>query len=217
MGDLGQVNEWCIAAVINETPIPPTPTPVVGPVPLSASIGIIHGKPQSMPLDCESRSAVDWAGYFGIHIDEYEFFNNLPKSDNPDAGFVGDVYDAWGQIPPDSYGVHAEPVTELLREYGLAANTHRPLSWDELRSEIASGRPMIVWIIGNVVNGVPVYYISSDGHLTIVARYEHTVIVTGYNESNVTYLNGGTIYTRSIDQFLDSWSVMGNMAITAQP
>jgi subtilisin-like proprotein convertase family protein len=216
-GDSGRLNEWCLAATLADIPIKPAPIPVYDPLPTQAQVSGVTGKAQSMPLSCESRSAVDWANYFGYRIGEFEFFNKLPASDNPDAGFVGDVYGAWGQIPPAPYGVHAEPVAALLRDYGLNAYAHRPLSWDGLRAEIATGRPVIVWIIGSVVNGIPVYYTSSDGHLTTVARYEHTVIVTGYTETSVTYLNGSRLDTRSVGQFLESWSALGNMGITVNP
>lgn len=220
--DTGRLNEWCLAARVSEAPSSPTPPPSVGSLPSHAQISAISGRSQALPLDCESRSAVDWAAYFGVKIDEIEFFNNLPESDNPDLGFVGNVYGAWGQIPPHPYGVHAEPVAETLSDYGLEAYAHRPLSWDGLRSEIAAGRPVIVWIVGNsayqyVVNGIPVYYSPSQGDLTVVARYEHTVVVTGYTSDSVSYLNGGSIYTKSLNQFLESWSVMRNMAVTARP
>ncbi len=215
--DSGRLDGWCLVADISSVPAPPTPTPTVPPLPEDHRLSGVTGKDQALPLDCESRSAVDWAAYFGRYINELTFFNHLPTSDNPDKGFVGNVYGAWGQIPPKSYGVHAEPVAALLRDYGLPAYAYRPLSWDQLRAEIAAGRPVIVWIIDNVTNGIPVYYIPSDGLATIVARYEHTVIITGYSENYVYYLNGDTIYTRPVWQFLDSWSALSNMAITAQP
>jgi uncharacterized protein YvpB len=177
----------------------------------------VTGEPQSLPLDCESRSAVDWAQYFGVTIDEFDFYGLLPHSDNPDKGFVGNVFGQWGQIPPNAYGVHAEPVAEVLRDHGLQAYAHRPLGWDELRTEVAASRPVIVWIIDSISNGIPVYYTPSDGLHTIVARYEHTVIVTGYTASSVYYLNGDTIYSKPVGQFLDSWSALENMAITTQP
>jgi len=160
---------------------------------------------------------VDWAKYFGYSIGEISFFNNLPRSANPDKGFVGNVYGNWGNIPPNDYGVHAEPVAALLRQYGLNAYAHQRLSWLELKAEIAAGKPVIVWIAGSVVNGMPVYYTPPDGLHTVVARYEHTVVVTGYTQNNVYYLNGDTIYSKSTAQFLDSWSALGNMAITTQP
>lgn len=223
--DLGQLNEWCMAATVSDNPLSPTPTPTVPPLPDDALIHGVTGQRQSLPLDCESRSAVDWANFFDVQIDEIDFFHNLPESDHPDVGFVGSVYGTWGQIPPAPYGVHAGPVANLLRDYGLSAYAHRPLSWDGLRAEIAAGRPVIVWILGNinqgvyeyVVNGIPVYYFPPEESLTVVARYEHTVIVTGYTPSSVTFLNGATISERSLTQFLESWSALGNMAITTQP
>jgi subtilisin-like proprotein convertase family protein/uncharacterized protein YvpB len=215
--DLGALRGWCMAATIGYTQ--PTPEPPPPPqLPAQARIYNISGKPQALPLDCESRVAVDWAAYFGTHINELTFFQNLPRTDNPDTGFVGDVYGAWGQIPPRPYGVHAEPVANLLRAYGVQAYAHRPLSWDDLRAEIAANRPVYVWTIGAAdSNEIPIYYAGSDGITTVVAHYEHTVMVVGYDSSNVILMDGGAIKTRSIFQFLSSWSALGNMAITANP
>jgi subtilisin-like proprotein convertase family protein/uncharacterized protein YvpB len=215
--DTGRLKGWCLAASLADQPLPPVEPPEPPDLPGQAKIVGVTGKPQSLPLDCESRSAVDWANYFNVHIDELEFFSRLPESENPDKGFVGSVYGTWGQIPPQDYGVHADPVARLLSKYGLPAYAHRPLSWDQLRAEIAAGRPVITWIVGSVVNGIPEYYLPPDELLTVVARYEHTVIVTGYTPDSVTYLNGAFPYTKSLVDFLQSWSALGNMAITASP
>ncbi len=192
----------------------PTATNTPTPVPPQASrIRGIVGYPQSMPLSCESRSAVDWARYFGKSINEYTFFNGLPKSDNPDRGFVGSVYGSWGQIPPNPYGVHARPVAQRLREYGLNAKAVRGMSLAELKAEIAQGQPVIVWVIGHVGRGTPIPYTASNGHKTTVAQFEHTVIVIGYDKNKITFLDGGTVYQRYKKEFLRSWGVLGNMAV----
>ncbi|MCK4451313.1 MAG: PD40 domain-containing protein, partial [Anaerolineae bacterium] len=95
-------------AVLRAKGVPtPSPTPTGTPTPTfpaEANVTNISGRPQALPLDCESRSAVDWAAYFGVEIDELEFLYGLPQSDNPDEGFVGDVHGSWGQIPPHPYG-----------------------------------------------------------------------------------------------------------------
>lgn len=215
--DTGRLTGWCLVGKISEAP--PSPTPIAPPPQLPPDIRLngVTGQHQLYPLDCEIRSAVDWAAYFGVHINEPTFFNQLPHSDNPDKGFVGNVFGTWGQIPPHDYGIHAEPVASLLRQYGLQAYAHRPLSWDALKAEIAAGRPVEVWIIGSVYNGIPVVYTPSDGLDTVVARYEHTVVVTGYSQNRVYFLNGDSIYSKTIAEFLDSWSALGNMAITALP
>jgi len=177
----------------------------------------IVGYSQSLPLSCEASAATDWAAFFGVQIDELEFQNRLPLSDNPEKGFVGNVEGSWGQIPPAPYGVHAGPVALLLRSFGLPARAVSPLSWQALQGEINVGHPVIVWVVGHVVRGTPVPYISSDGHRTTVARYQHTVMVIGYTEKTVTILDGKRVYTRSLEYFLDSWGVLGNMAIVYRP
>lgn len=191
-----------------------TQTPTLTPTPLSeAAVKGIRGRWAAYSLDCESRSAVDWAAYFGMPIDEIEFFNALPVSDNPDLGFVGNVHAPWGSTPPQAYGVHADPVADLLREYGLQAEAVTGMTWEQLRAEISQGRPVIVWVVGRIGEGTPIPYTSADGHETTVTRFEHTVILTGYTKTEVTVLDGYWVYTRSVRDFLTSWSVLGNMAV----
>ena len=118
-----------------EMPIP-TPTQQSTPIPdtkdislpASASISGIFGSPQLYTLDCEAQAAVDWARFFGVSISELEFIDRMPDSDDPTQGFVGNINGAMGRLPPDDYGVHAGPVAELLRDYGL--NAHAVSGWD---------------------------------------------------------------------------------------
>jgi len=222
VNDTGFLNGWCLEATIAETLPSPTPTPPPVTLPSSAFISGMSGANQQLNLDCESRSAVDWAAHYGVHIDELEFYYNLPHSDDPDLGFVGNVNGTWGQIPPDDYGVHAIPIAGLLNEYGVPAYARRALDWDIVRAEIADGDPVIAWIVGstfpNLANGIPIYYTAaSNSHTSVVAAYEHTVIVVGYSETQVTILNGAYFVTLSLDQFLDSWSALWNMAVLANP
>ena len=172
--------------------------------------------PQWFSIGCEASAAVDWAKYFGVLINEREFQELLPVSDNPDSGFVGDVNGVWGLVPPDDYGVHAEPVADLLRWYGLNAVAVRGLSLDEVKASIAHEKPVIAWVIGNVTYGKPVEYTDSQGNVTIVAAYEHVVILTGYNAESIRYENNGATYDVSNRLFMESWGVLGNMAIIAK-
>jgi LysM repeat protein len=187
-------------------------------IPESAYISGVVGHAQTYTLSCEARSAVDWAAFWGVDISESDFLKGIPGSDNPDRGFVGNFNDAWGLTPPHSYGVHARPVAVRLKEYGLKAEAHRGLEWDDLRSEIAAGRPVIVWIIGQMWNGTPLIYTSSDGKKTTVARFEHTMILIGYDASQVHLVDAysGSTQTYPLNTFLTSWSVLGNMVILGQ-
>lgn len=200
-------------------PPPPTVTPQptnppVDGIPLEVSISGVTGYVQNHNLSCEARSAVDWARFYGVSITESEFQSQLPLSDNPEIGFVGYVDDPMGQIPPRSYGVHAAPVAQVLRDYGLSAAAQKGYSFDDLRRQIASGNPVIVWVIGNTWSGTASSYTTDDGDTVTVAHFEHTAIVVGYDEYGVTLVDNNLVYWRATSAFLNSWSVLGNMAIT---
>ncbi len=196
--------------VPTNTPLPPPPKPSL---PDRAYVSGVVGHPQTLGLSCESRSAVDWASFYGYKIGELDFLGGLPRSDNPEKGFVGNPNGVFGQIPPNPYGVHAAPVGALLRAYGIPAIDERGFGWDELRGEIADGQPVIVWVIGSVWRGYAVPYTASDGETVTVAPMEHTVIVVGYSERSVTVVDNHLVYNVSVDQFLASWGVLGNQAV----
>lgn len=213
-------------------PLPITPTPTASPIPTATPtrtplptvtptqpaggvfIEGIWGYRQAFNLSCESRSAADFARYFGVEFTELEFLNALPITDNPETGFVGSVYGAIGQLPPFGYGVHAKPVARLMRDFGLDARAHKGMTLAELQAELAAGRPVMIWAIYDLGYSTPVEYTSSDGETTIVARFEHTFIVIGYGDGYITVLDNERIYSVSTEQFLTSWGVLGNMGIT---
>jgi LysM repeat protein len=161
---------------------------------------------------------VDWAAYWGVDIRESDFLASLPRSDNPDLGFVGDPNGPWGYTPPYSYGVHADPVVYLLRSLGLQAEAHHGMKWKELRAEIAAGRPVIVWVVGQVWRGVPQSYTDSQGRVTTVAAYEHTMILVGYDPQWVHLVDAysGQQVSYPVGAFQASWSALGNMAVTGK-
>lgn len=189
-----------------------------GSLPKQAYIKGIAGHKQGLSLSCEARSAVDWAAYWGVKIGEKKFLDKLPRSDNPDLGFVGNPNDAWGNIPPASYGVHAKPVAELLQQYGFDAEERKHLGWEDIKAEIAAGRPVIVWVIGQMESGKAVKIKTKDGKSITVAKKEHTMLVIGYDAKKVFVSDPytGANQTYSKNTFLKSWSVLGNMAVTGR-
>ena len=204
------------------TATPSTPTPILtsaaspttqSTLPDEYYIRTISGHRQFFPLGCETSAAVDWAAYFGVIINEFEFQHKIPLSDNPDLGFVGNVQDPWGQAPPYSYGVHAGPIAQILTDYGMPSLGFKGYTLEEVKAEIAADRPVIAWVIGNVEGGVPAEYTDSQGNTSIVAAYEHVVIVTGYNTEHIRYMNNGRFYEAPNEIFLNSWGVLGNMVV----
>ncbi len=193
------------------TLIPPTPTRHVPPE--SFYIRDFIGNHQYYALGCEASAAVDLAHYYDVNIYQFDFQFNLPVSDNPDLGFVGDVNGPWGQIPPYSYGVHEAPVADLLNEFGVNVQGGRGYTLEDIRGAILKSHPVIVWVIGSMVYSEPVPYEDKLGNTTIVAPYEHVVVLTGFDEDSVRYINNGKYADVPNEVFLKSWGVLGNMAV----
>ena len=192
----------------SEPTIIPTPTDI----PASHYLEIdAHGK--YFYLGCEAAAAVDLAGYYGILLFQYNFQQELPLSDNPELGFVGDANGPWGQVPPYAYGVHAAPVAALLQKYSVDVEGGKGYTLEQMKEKLSAGHPVIVWVIGNMEGGVPAEYTDLAGNKTIVAAFEHVVILTGYDEDSVRYVNNGRFFEAPNEVFLNSWRVLGNMAV----
>lgn len=182
-------------------------------LPPSASISGVKGSPQLYTLDCEAQTAVDWARFFGTQIGHLEFIDRLPRSDDPEEGFVGTINGPMGQLPPYDYGVHAPPVAALLREYDVPARALRGVDFEIIKKEIAAGRPVIAWIVNLPYDIITQEYTASNGNTTLVARYEHTWIITAYNMNVVTVVDSQWTYNVKISTFLERWNALGNQAI----
>ncbi len=196
---------------LDQTPEPSsTPTQAL---PTEHFIAYIRGHHQYFPLGCETAAAKDWARFFGKDFNEFEFQYKLPLSDNPDLGFVGDVNSPWGQVPPYGYGVYAGPIADLLNRYQIPAKAYKGYQLEQLKAKLAADKPVIAWVIGNMVGGVASTYTDKKGNRVIVAAYEHVVIITGYGPDKIRYMNNGKFYEVPVKVFLTSWGVLGNMVV----
>lgn len=187
-------------------------------LPPSAVIDGFVGYAQSYNLDCETRSAIDLASYHGVKIDYMSFLTGLPKSDDPNEGFVGNYWDPRGGLPPNGYGVYEQPIADQLSRFGLASVGVANFTWEMVKAQVSVGNPVMVWVVGNTTEGTPVPYMPANGRTTVVVPYQHTVVVVGYDETagTVSLQDGGMRYTRGIQTFLNSWAVLGNRAVFRQ-
>ena len=169
-------------------------------------------------LDCEVRTALDAAAYMGFTINESDFIEHLPKSDDPNKGFVGEISGPIGRIPPEPYGVYAKPIASVLQQFSVPALARSTMTFTRLQEEIAAGRPVIVWVVGAVEPGFPIPYTTGSNEVITVAYWEHTVVVVGYDEDLVYVIDPtyNTDYVRRIETFKRSWSVLGYMAVVFQ-
>ncbi|MBE9508650.1 MAG: C39 family peptidase [Chloroflexi bacterium] len=187
-------------------------------LPPSALVEGVVGHPQEHNLSCESRSAADVAAFWGVTFAEDDFFRRLPKSDNPNRGFLGDVDLPPGTMPPAGYGVYAGPVAANLRSFGLNARARREWSLDELKAELAAGRPVIIWATYEMqLPGVQTWE-ASDGQICLVVQWQHTFIAVGYDETGVYLIDAYDAGTKhfSYEAFVPAWDQLGQQAVTVE-
>jgi hypothetical protein len=75
---------------------------------------------------------------------------------------------------------------------------------------------VIVWVVGHIWQSTPLTMTVAGGEAVLVARLEHTVILTGYSATTASVLDGATRYSVAIPAFLDSWGTLGNMGIVGR-
>jgi uncharacterized protein YvpB len=177
----------------------------------------LEGRPQRRALSCEARSACDLLAFHGIAVSEEAFLARLPRSDNPDLGFVGDPDGEPGGLPPASYGVHAGPVAQALRSFGLRAEavSDRDLEW--LRSELDAGRPVLVWGTSGLASGERVSLRDARGRAFEAVRGEHCFLALATRGGRLVLLDPAHGEERVVDgPVLDaSWALFRRAAVVA--
>jgi len=185
-------------------------------LPPEAFIEGVTGLPQEHNLSCESRSSTDLSTFWGVPFTEDDFFRRLPKSDNPNRGFLGDVDLPPGSMPPLGYGVYAGPIAATLRSFGLEARAQHAWDIHSLKAEIAAGRPVIVWATYDMqLPGVQTWQ-SSDGETSIIAQWQHTFLAVGYDQSGVYLIDAYDALTKhfAYESFGLGWDQLGRQAVT---
>jgi uncharacterized protein YvpB len=192
----------------------PTASPIPTPTPDHAWVPVL-GQPQSRNLSCESRSAADLASHWGQALDELDFLTALGQSDNPHQGFLGDVDMPPGSMPPDGYGVYAEPVAAVLRQYNLDARAVYDLGLERLKSELLAGRPVLVWATYEMAANTPREWVSSDGQSSTVVPFMHTFLAIGFDAQGLFLLDAYDATTQQYpyDVFMQVWNLFDQMAV----
>lgn len=207
---------WAVAACApSAADLPPAPTPT--PIPAARSLELVGSK-QTKNLTCESQSAADLLKFWGIAVGEMEFFNKLPRSDNPTKGFVGSPDSPPGSLPPNGYGVYAAPVAETLRRFGLdaEATSNQGVNW--LRQELAADRPVMVWSTYGFKDQPVKTYTARDGQTVDIVQFEHTFLAVGYDANGIAVVDplDGARKTIPYGEFVRGWNLLGQMAVTAR-
>ena len=118
-----------------------------------------------LPTGCEMTATTMMLQYAGVNISKEQFASQVPRSSNPNTGFVGDPASAYG------IGLYIYPqgLLPTLRHYLPSAEDFSGVSLQRLKVQLAKGHPVVAWVQG------------LDGFAS------HTVTLTGYTATTVSY------------------------------
>lgn len=179
---------------------------------------LIAQKPQ-LANGCEVTSLTMMLQYAGIPADKMTLASQIkkvPPGQNPNDGFVGDMY----RYGHGGLGVYHGPVAALARQYlGNRVVDLTGSSFDSVIGQLNKNKP--VWVINNVTfNTLPqsafqTWYTTS-GPVRVTTKM-HAVLVTGY-DSQYVYFNDplAVIKNRKVAKtsFINGWEQMGRQAIS---
>jgi len=72
---------------------------------------------------------------------------------------------------------------------------------------------LIAWVIRNCVGGIPYVYIDKEENAVTVEAFEHVVILTGYDQETILYMNNGKFYDIPVENIKNTWLVLDNMVV----
>jgi uncharacterized protein YvpB len=180
-------------------------------LPRSVSLGVpMHA--QSHSLSCEATTAVMVADFFDVPLSEEEAIADLPRHENPNLGFRGDIDGPPGGI--SDYGVHAAPLQEMLIKHGLKA-TYITDGVEGVRNALNAGHPVIAWVTYRLWQQSPMQLELTDGTTVKVVPYEHTIVIDGYTDDGLWGLDPYDAERQLLPwaDFERSWGYLDRMAL----
>ncbi|SDL92252.1 C39 family peptidase [Sediminibacillus halophilus] len=178
-----------------------------------------------LPTGCESTALAMLLNWGGVDISKFEIVERLPKGSkvreidgqavgaNPDFQFVGDPYSEEG-----SFGVFEGPILHTIDQImpGRAVDLTGK-SFQTILDVIQTGKPVMAW---TTINQQKTYHsiswVDEEGEQIDWYRYEHAVVIVGFDEDHVIvndpYTGQEEVYDREL--FKENWRSMGRRSVT---
>src|SRR4051794_35844724 len=126
----------------------------------AAGVGPYPWVRQWYSLTCEYAAVASVTWYYGSLVSQRVFINEVPFNANPHLGFRGRINGPVGGLT--DYGVYAEPLVPVLQNHGFNAEAvYADTGW--LKSQIAAGHPVVVWMTYQARWSSRTYYAGDNG------------------------------------------------------
>lgn len=155
-------------------------------------VPLISQKPE-IPTGAEIASSAMLFQYAGINIDKVALAKDIPKSSDPNKGFVGNPFSNSG------WTVYPKGLISTYEKYLGSSNDLTGMEITDIEKSIQNKKPVLAWC-----KGFP-------GFKT------HTIVITGY-DNEYFYYNDSSLNKKDaqIDRetFIERWSDNQRMAIS---
>lgn len=137
---------------------------------------------------CEITAVTMMLQYAGAHVDKVQLANEMPRSDDPNQGYVGDPYG-------DGWTIYPSALMNLVRKYaGSSVN----LTGQDVESQLIKNHPVVAWM---TMHGFSV----------------HAITLTGFDANNIYYNDpwtGEKNASMGKRDFYSNWSTQAKRAIS---
>lgn len=155
-----------------------------------SGVPLIAQRPE-LPNGCEITAVTMMLQYAGAKVDKMEMAREMPRSSDPNYGYIGQPWDSTGItiFPP--------ALMNLVEQYAGTAKDLTGQNFDAIKYQINIGHPVVTW---NTLYGFPY----------------HALTVTGYDKNYVYYNDCWTDQTlqMGINQFINNWNTQNRRAIS---
>lgn len=121
------------------------------------------GQRPELPTGCEITAVTMMLQYKGVHVTKTQLANAMPRSSNPNKGFVGDPYKASGLY------VYPKGLLKTVKKYGGSSKDLTGASFGTFKKYIKANKPVVVWLAN--VDGFPNHAITLTGYSSTRAYY----------------------------------------------
>lgn len=161
------------------------------PATVHLNVPLISQNPE-LPNGCEITAVTMMLNYSGAKVNKMQLAREMPRSGNPNYGYIGNPWDNTGIT------IFPSALMGLVEKYS-GTHTAKNLtgqSFDAIKYELSIGHPVTTW---HTMNGFPY----------------HALAVSGY-DSQYVYFNDCWTYKRAkmrINTFINNWQTQSRRAI----
>jgi len=126
------------------------------------SVPLIAQRPQ-LPTGCEITATAMMLKFAGAKVTKMSLAKEMPRSSNPNKGFVGSPYSKSG------WWIYPKGLMKTVKKHTGSAKNMTGASFNQMKTQINKGHPVVIWVAG--VDGFVNHAITLSGYSSTRAYY----------------------------------------------